>query len=296
MTNTPSESDIDCRRSNTEYCHDVRDSANHGTEPSTATRRGALIVNADDWGRDRENTDRTLDCVSRGTVSSVSAMVFMEDSERAASIARAEGVDAGLHLNFTTPFSTKDCPSKLITCQGEIARCLLANRIAQVLFHPALMNSFEYVVSAQLDEFYRIYGEAPKRLDGHHHMHLCSNVLFARLLPAGTVVRRNFTFQPGEKVWFNRLYRQLVDRQLARRHHTTDLFFSLIPFDPPERLLRIFKLTEAFTVEVETHPVRLEEYEFLMGDEILHLSENLKSMVLRNTRTKSVHEYDRLAP
>ena len=35
----------------------------------------------------------------------VSAMVFMEDSERAASIARADAIDAGLHLNFTTAFS-----------------------------------------------------------------------------------------------------------------------------------------------------------------------------------------------
>ncbi len=37
---------------------------------------GVLIVNADDWGRDYENTERTLECIHRGSVSSVSAMVF----------------------------------------------------------------------------------------------------------------------------------------------------------------------------------------------------------------------------
>ncbi len=49
----------------------------------TKSGEGVLIVNADDWGRDRETTDHTLECVVGGAVSSVSAMVFMEDSTRA---------------------------------------------------------------------------------------------------------------------------------------------------------------------------------------------------------------------
>jgi len=57
--------------------------------------RGLLVINADDWGRDRTTTDKILECTNVGTVSSVSAMVFMEDSERAAALSRdqrAEGV------------------------------------------------------------------------------------------------------------------------------------------------------------------------------------------------------------
>ncbi|MGH9355586.1 MAG: hypothetical protein ACRD10_05595, partial [Terriglobia bacterium] len=53
-----------------------------------APHAGGLIVNADDWGRYHETTGRTLDCIDRGAVSSVRAMVFMQDSERAAAIAR----------------------------------------------------------------------------------------------------------------------------------------------------------------------------------------------------------------
>lgn len=71
----------------------------------TSEPAGALIVNADDWGRDRETTDRTLFCLREGAVSSASAMVFMEDSERAAALAKEHGVDAGLHLNLTAPLS-----------------------------------------------------------------------------------------------------------------------------------------------------------------------------------------------
>jgi predicted glycoside hydrolase/deacetylase ChbG (UPF0249 family) len=225
-------------------------------------------MNADDWGRDRLTTDRIVDCCLLGAVSSVSAMVFMEDSERAAAIAREQGIEAGLHLNFTTPFSGSGVPEGLAERQQRIARHLLRHRLAQVVFHPGLVRSFEYVAAAQLDEFRRLYGAAPGRIDGHHHMHLCANVLIQKLLPLGTMVRRNFSFDQGEKGLANQLYRSLVDRSLARRHWLTDHFFSLPPLEPASRLQRIFSLARQFTVEVETHPVNPDEHLYLAGGEI----------------------------
>jgi hypothetical protein len=232
-------------------------------------RAGLLIVNADDWGRDRDNTSRTLDCIRQRTVSSVSAMVFMEDSERAANIAREGSIDAGLHLNFTTPFSGPRVPTRLIEHQRRLSRYLLRHKFASVVFYPWLTRSFEYVVAAQLDEFGRLYGAKPDRIDGHHHMHLCANVLLGKLLPEGTIVRRNFSFQPGEKSLSNRLYRGGVDRTLARRHRLVDLFFSLEPLEPAARLQRIFSCAHQFVVEVETHPVNPDEYRLLQSGEIL---------------------------
>jgi predicted glycoside hydrolase/deacetylase ChbG (UPF0249 family) len=231
----------------------------NGKAPAT----GALIINADDWGRDRDTTDRISDCAFRGTISSVSAMVFMEDSERAATIARERHIDAGLHLNLTSSFSASGSPKRLIQHQEQLSRYLRLHRFAQAFFHPGLASSFEYVVAAQLDEFKRLYGTGPSRIDGHHHMHLCSNVLLGGLLPAGTLIRRNFSFQPGEKSSSNRLYRQLVDRILARQHQLTDYFFSLPPLSPGERLQQIFLLARQFVVEVETHPVNHDEFQFL---------------------------------
>jgi hypothetical protein len=64
-----------------------------------------VFVNADDWGMDVDTTNRSLDCALQGTISSVSAMVFMEDSERAALLAQQHKVEAGIHLNFTKTFS-----------------------------------------------------------------------------------------------------------------------------------------------------------------------------------------------
>ena len=243
--------------------------------PLQEPARGVLIVNADDWGRDTENTDRTIECIDEGAVSSVSAMVYMEDSERAAAIAREQGIDAGLHLNLTTPFTVKRVSPSLEVHQQRLTRCLRRHRFAQALFHPRLSGSFEYVVATQLDEFHRLYGVAPDRIDGHHHMHLCANVLLGNLLPAGTIVRRNFSFRAGEKNSANLIYREIVDRILARRHHLVDLFFSLVPLEPSERLTRIVSAARESVVELETHPVKPEEHRFLAGGTIFRYLQGL---------------------
>jgi len=227
---------------------------------------GLLIVNADDWGRDALTTDMIAGCVSQHAVSSVSAMVFMEDSERAAAIARANGIDAGLHLNLTTPFTSSGADAQLVKEQRAIARFLRSHRLAQAVFHPGLARAFTNVVRAQLEEYRRLYDRDAERVDGHHHMHLCANVLVQRLLPPRSMVRRSFSFQRGEKSGGNRLYRRLVDRVLVRRRHRlTDYFFCIAPLEPPERLNRVIALSERAVVELETHPAHADEYQFLTG-------------------------------
>jgi chitin disaccharide deacetylase len=250
-----------------------RELARHtgGAAPS-----GVLMVNADDWGRDRLTTDRILDCCRIGAVSSVSAMVFMEDSERSADIARQQGIDAGLHINFTAPFTGSAVPAGLAEHLEKTERHLLRHRLAQIVFHPGLMRSFAYVAAAQLDEYRRLYGAAPARIDGHHHMHLCANVLMQGLLPKGTMLRRNFSADRGERNLGNHVYRNLIDRRLARRHQLTDYFFSLPPLQPPARLERIFALARQHTVEVETHPVNPDEHRYLAEGEFFRQIERLR--------------------
>lgn len=230
---------------------------------------GALIVNADDWGRDAHTTGCILDCVSCKTVTAVSAMVFMSDSERAAAIALERNIDAGLHLNFTDSFTSDTCPAGVARRQQRIAAYLRRHRLAQIVFNPALVREFEYVAAAQIDEYRRLYGADPGRLDGHHHMHLCANVLFRSLLPSGTLVRRNFSFQPGEKGIVNRTYRGWIDRVLARRHRMVDFLFSLAPIEPSRRLERVFALAREYVIELETHPIKPDEHRFLAGGELL---------------------------
>jgi len=238
-----------------------------GRHDWTDEPRGAakVIINADDWGSDRETTDRILQCVLQNAVSSASAMVFMEGSERSAELARQHGVDCGLHLNLSAPFTAPRAAPGLRERQRKLAAFLRSSRYASAIYHPLLAGSFDYVTRAQLDEFERLYGAPPRRIDGHHHMHLCANVVGQKLLPAGAIVRRNFSFESGEKSALNRWFRARQDKRLAARHRMADFFFSLPPLEPATRLERIFNLALHSDVEVETHPVNQNEFQFLTG-------------------------------
>ena len=243
----------------------------------------ALIINADDWGRDAATTDRILECWSMGTVSSASAMVFMEDSERSSEIAKARQVDCGLHLNFTTSFSSSETPARLREHQERITRYLRRNKFAKTVFHPGLASSFEYVTLAQVDEFAKRFGGIPCRYDGHHHMHLCANVLFGKLIPGGSIVRRNFRSGLRRRS-INRLYRQLIDRGLAKKYRITDYFFSLPPLEPRSRVDEIISVSQRSIVELETHPINPVEYRFLMDE----LSRNKGEFSISRAYSRSV--------
>jgi predicted glycoside hydrolase/deacetylase ChbG (UPF0249 family) len=228
-----------------------------------STSRGCLIINADDWGRDDRTTNLISECFQRCVLSSASGMVFMEDSERAANIAREQGLDIGLHLNLSVPFSALAVPTRLATHHQKVRACLCANRVARLLYHPGLSDSFRYVVARQLEEFSRLYGKMPDRIDGHHHMHLSANVLLQKLLPSGTIVRRHFSYEPGEKLVRNSVFRMFSRTLLSGRYRVTDFFFSLPPFASAVRMQRIFTLARRFVVEIETHPINPGEYRFL---------------------------------
>lgn len=224
-----------------------------------------LIVNADDWGRSTEETDAAFRCFKAGRVTSASAMVFMPDSERAALLAKENGLDIGLHLNFAERFQLSGVPERLSVCQERLVKFLMRRRYSQLVFNPFLRREFSYSYEAQLNEFTRLYGRSPSHIDGHHHMHLCSNVVLSRMIPVGMKMRRNFSFLPGEKSWLNRAYRSLVDRWLNRRYRLTDFFFDLTQSIRESKLGRVTALARSANVELMTHPIAPLEFNYLMS-------------------------------
>src|SRR4030081_2118775 len=124
-------------------------------------------------------------------------MVFMQASERAAKLAKENQIDVGLHLNFFEPFSASR--STLKGAHDRVVAFLRRSKYAQLLYNPFLREAFSDCYHAQAEEFIRLYGGSPSHIDGHHHMHLCANLVFSAIIPAGTKVRRNFCFWPGEK-------------------------------------------------------------------------------------------------
>ena len=236
-----------------------------------------LIINADDWGRSRIETDVALQCYKKGRITAVSAMVFMGDSERAAEIAKQNQIDAGLHLNFSERFTGNHYTATLEDYHQRIVRFLTRSKYSQLVYNPFLQKAFAYSYEVQIEEFGRLYGKSPSHIDGHHHMHLCANLLFSELIPSGTSMRRNFSFWPGEKNALNRAYRRLVDGWLARKYRLPDYFFDLTQSIQEKKLDRVVAFAKSSNVELMTHPILPLEIDFLMSDEMGVLLQNIEA-------------------
>src|SRR5690349_19178854 len=104
-----------------------------------------LIINADEWGRSVAATDAALKCIRERRITSVSAMVFMQDSNRAARLTKDyELDDVGLHLNFSEEFTGTGCSETLKEYHGRIIRFLKRGKYAQLLYNPFLGEAFAY--------------------------------------------------------------------------------------------------------------------------------------------------------
>lgn len=230
-----------------------------------------LIINADDFGIDMKTTDNIVKCFRENRITSTSAMVFMQDSERAAKLSAENGLEVGLHLNFDDEF-TGDVPGCLLReYQGRVGKFLRRNKYNQIIYNPFLRKQFDYLYRAQHDEFIRLYRRSPSHINGHHHMHLCSNVLLGNVIPDGSRVRRSFTFERGQRNIANLLYRGLVDRMVKRSFVTTDMFFAAIPSGNREILMKHLDLAKIHNVELMVHLSSQLQCEYVMRQEFIDL-------------------------
>jgi predicted glycoside hydrolase/deacetylase ChbG (UPF0249 family) len=225
-----------------------------------------IIVNADDWGRSRAETDVALQCHQASRITSVSAMVFMEDSERAAAAARHHGIEAGLHLNLSEDYSCPPRSAALAAAHARLVRFMVASKYTVLIYDPRLRTALRDIYRSQLEEAVRLYGDAPSHVDGHHHKHLALNVILDGVIPRGMKVRRHFSFSSSDKGRINRLYRSLMTAYMRRRYRMTNYFFSLAMCHQPCVLDRVVTLARTESVEVMTHPVKPAEYALLMSN------------------------------
>lgn len=230
-----------------------------------------VIITADDFGKTRHATDSIMTCFSKGRIMSASAMVFMEDSERAAGMAIQSSIEIGLHINFTMPFSAPNVSKKIAGHHEKIISYLTRKKLSQVIYNPFLSSSFRYLFQSQKEEFVRLYGRSPAFYNGHHHMHLCANMLLGRMLEKGERVRRTFTFDRGEKSVVNRIYRYMLDRYVSSRYISTDCFYSILPIKDGKRHQHILDRSRSGCIEIEVHPENAEELQFLLSERFQNL-------------------------
>jgi predicted glycoside hydrolase/deacetylase ChbG (UPF0249 family) len=226
-----------------------------------------LIINGDDFGRDRAATEACLQCHRQERITSASVMVFMADSERAAELAINDQLETGLHINLVVPFDGPGVPEGLRKAQNSTAAFFQKGPWTQAVFNPFIAKAVAEVFYSQLEEYRRLFRREPEHFDGHKHFHLSLNMMAANVLPPGAAVRRNFTYFRGEKNWLNRWYRKRIDAWLLRRHISTAAFFSLDPLGDRPRLLRIAELAGTKWVELMVHPWDPGHRAFLTGEE-----------------------------
>src|SRR5437899_2078852 len=100
-----------------------------------------IIINADDWGRSKAETDAAYACFRNGRITSVTAMVFMADSERASELAKESNLDFGLHLNLSQKYNGK-VPASVANAHERVVRFLTQSKYAVFIYHPALRSAF----------------------------------------------------------------------------------------------------------------------------------------------------------
>ncbi|HCS46947.1 MAG TPA: hypothetical protein DIW61_01265 [Candidatus Aminicenantes bacterium] len=224
-----------------------------------------LIINADDLCLSPRATDNIIELYGRGAITSTSAMVFMGDSSRAAELAKECGIDTGLHLNFTQKPDLAVSNELFLSYHGLIARYLTSYKYRFLMYSPALRKAFDYVYHIQYEEFERLFGSPPTHIDGHHHMHLCSNMIVKPVIPRGHIVRRNFTYAAGEKDPLNRAYRSFIDMILKKRYLVVDHLVSLSEKLRAAGLHQVLGLARRATVELQAHPEHRDEFAWLSG-------------------------------
>jgi predicted glycoside hydrolase/deacetylase ChbG (UPF0249 family) len=199
---------------------------------STSTQPGLLIVNADDFGLDAANTDAILECFRLGAISSTTALVWMRDSDRAAELARREGIPTGLHLNLVEPYTAPEVPDRVAATQRRVLERLSASGVGAQLYHPGWAQDFASCIGDQLLRFHELFGRAPTHVDGHRHMHLVLNALLSRSLGPVRRCRRPVNRTPVESPGHKRLARRGLSLLVRLRFTTTDACFSVRSLHP----------------------------------------------------------------
>jgi predicted glycoside hydrolase/deacetylase ChbG (UPF0249 family) len=119
-----------------------------------------LIINADDFGMDTAVDMAILDLAQRGVVTSTSCMVLSPRWASSSASLAEQGLQAGVHLDFTSPFAAR------AGCHWPLPQ-LLARALGGALDASRVRSGIE----RQLDRFEVAVQDVPRFVDGHHHVH-----------------------------------------------------------------------------------------------------------------------------
>ncbi len=135
-----------------------------------------LIINADDFGFNKEITDGIIEAHKAGTVTSTTLMVNMPAAEYAADVSRSyPKLSVGIHLTLTIgkPISKPEMVKDLLDKNGYFKNHIEMFRLANRCKLPA--GQIERELSAQIEKFLSL-GIIPSHSDSHHHIADCLQI------------------------------------------------------------------------------------------------------------------------
>lgn len=235
-----------------------------------------LIINADDWGMDKQTTDNILACFKNDRITSTTAMMFMEDTDRSAEFAKSHNISVGLHLNFTEAFTGIIKNDKLNSVHNRLCTYFRVNKFNQMLYNYRIVREIDYSFNSQYEEYFRIYQKTPTHIDGHHHMHLASSVIFSNIITKGLKLRKKFAIDDNRVSFINRLYSYVVNRYLNKHYVCTEYFYG-VSHDTNETFLNfIVNKAQTYNVEIMTHPGIFQDYNYLLSDKYYNIISPVK--------------------
>jgi hypothetical protein len=247
-----------------------------------------LIVNADDFGFDKDTLEATIDCFRAGALTSATIMLGMPATEQALEFARGNPeLDFGVHLVFTGDFGqaplagAQRVPS-LVAADGRFLSVRTAR--ARALAGRLAQRELELEIQAQVRAVQEA-GVQVSHVDSHRHVHKLGSIraALARALP-GLGIRRVRTAQDvyltrplaSPTYWAGPRWR----RHLRRAFETTDHFFMAGVSEPPwstPLAPRLERLTGS--LEVGVHPGSAPDWRARDRQEVLELAAGLDERV-----------------
>ena len=160
-----------------------------------------VVINADDFGKDRVTTEAILQAFEMGAISQTTLMVNMPNADEAVRLAKEKGLGdrIGLHLNLVegSPLTDGLRACRLFCDESGkfVGGGVLRSRRLLLPYRKEIAALIHAECQAQIDK-YLAYGLSLMHCDSHCHAHVrlpIARILFPLLEKAGIIsVRRTY--------------------------------------------------------------------------------------------------------
>ena len=217
------------------------------------------VINADDFGRDKETSDAIIKAFNSKLINRTTVMVNMDYFDEAYNLSINNGFSAfvGLHLNLTAGEPLTDRITHIgLFCDGKgrFNGKLMQNAFNRLL--PLSREAKEAVydeIEAQFRKYIAFYGNHSKayHMDSHHHVHKNMSILPICLKMVKKYNFQSMRFAKTAGSFVNCCYNKLVNKTIIR---ATGQTYYLLFDSVKDYMMREQSIGLNDYYEVECHP------------------------------------------